>query len=161
MGKALLQAAEEDVRSRGAGGLSLPVWMKASWYRKRGYQKVDKQGMGVLLWKPFEDDVPAPRWIKPKKKPEKEAGKVVVTAFINGWCPAQSINYERAKRAAAEFGDEVKFREINTFDRDVFLEWGIQDGLYLDEKNILRGPPLKFEKIKKKIAVKVKKIKRP
>ncbi|MBU1187040.1 MAG: hypothetical protein KJ908_09130, partial [Acidobacteria bacterium] len=142
-------------------GLSLPVWMKASWYRKRGYQKVDKQGMGVLLWKPFEDDVPAPRWIKPKKKPEKEAGKVVVTAFINGWCPAQSINYERAKRAAAEFGDEVKFREINTFDRDVFLEWGIQDGLYLDEKNILRGPPLKFEKIKKKIAVKVKKIKRP
>ena len=166
MGKALLQAAEEDVRSRGAGGLaawglSLPVWMKASWYRKRGYQKVDKQGMSVLLWKPFEDDVPAPRWVKPKKKPEKEAGKVVVTAFINGWCPAQSISVERAKRAAVEFGDEVEFREINTVDRDVFLEWGIQDALYVDDKNILRGPPLKYEKIKKKMKNKKKKIKRP
>ncbi|MFX0033712.1 MAG: GNAT family N-acetyltransferase, partial [Candidatus Hermodarchaeota archaeon] len=38
----LLQAAEEDVKSKGAKGivawgLSLPFWMKASWYKKQGY----------------------------------------------------------------------------------------------------------------------------
>lgn len=165
MGKALLLAAEEDVRARGADGLaawgiSLPFWMRASWYKKHGYKKVDSQGMAVLLWKPFSDAAKPPRWIHPKKKPERETGKVIVSAFINGWCPAQSVTIERARRAAAEFGNEVEFREINTFDRDVFLEWGIQDGLYLDEKNILRGPPLKFDKIKKKISRRLKKIKR-
>jgi len=47
IGKALLQAAEEDVKSKNADGLaawgiSLPFWMKASWFKKQGYKKVQK-----------------------------------------------------------------------------------------------------------------------
>lgn len=39
MGEALLAAAEEDARARGAKGmaawgLSLPFWMKAAWFKK-------------------------------------------------------------------------------------------------------------------------------
>jgi len=163
MGKALLQAVEADAKSKGAKGIAawgiyLPFWMKASWFRKQGYKKVDKNGMSVLLWKPFTDDAEPPKWIKQRKTPELIPDKVVVTSFINGWCPAQNLVYERAKRAASEFGDEVIFREVNTIDRDVFLEWGIADGLFIDNKKIRTGPPPSYEKIKKKIAKRVKKL---
>jgi len=66
------------VKKKGAKGLAawgvpMPVWMKASWFKKQGYAKVEKEGfMGrVLLWKPFSDDAVPPRWIKAKKKRNK------------------------------------------------------------------------------------------
>ena len=165
MGKALLQAAEADVKAKGAKGMvawgiSLPFWMKASWFRKQGYTKVDKQGFlgQVLLWKPFTNKAILPKWIKQKKKPEMTPGKVTVTAFLNGWCPAQNIVFERAKGAASEFRDKVVFREINTFDRKVFLEWGIADALFIDDKQVRAGPPPSYGKVKKLIAKKVKKL---
>jgi hypothetical protein len=103
------------------------------------------------------DDVIPPKWIK-EKKPEKIAGKVAVTSFINGWCPGQNMVFERAKRAASEFGDLAEFQEIHTFDRDVLLEWGINDALFIDGKQIRTGPPPSYEKIRKKIAKRVKKL---
>ena len=44
MGKALLKAAEADVKSKGAQGIAawgirFPFWMKASWFKKQGYKK--------------------------------------------------------------------------------------------------------------------------
>ena len=61
MGTALLEAAERDIKSRGAKGvaawgLSIPIWMKASWYRKHGYEIINKEGIKCLLWKSFSDD---------------------------------------------------------------------------------------------------------
>ena len=80
MGKALLQAAEDDTKIRNgkgiaAWGIPMPFWMKASWFKKQGYTKVDKLGIfdPVLLWKPFAEDAVPPKWIKRKKKPEKIA----------------------------------------------------------------------------------------
>ena len=140
----------------------MPFWMKASWFKKQGYTKVDKLGIfdPVLLWKPFAKDAVPPKWIKRKKKPEKIAGKVTVTSFINGWCPAQNIVFERAKRAASEFGDEVIFREINTYNRETLLEWGITDALFIDNKELRTGPPPSFKKIKDKITRQVKQLQR-
>ncbi|MFC1864827.1 hypothetical protein ACFLYG_03260 [Chloroflexota bacterium] len=165
MGKALLRAAENDVKYIGAKGITawgipLPFWMKASWFRKQGYTKVDKQGIlgPVLLWKPFTYDAIPPKWIKQNKRPEMTPGKVTVTAFLNGWCPAQNMVFERARRAAAEFGDKVVFREINTFDREVFSQWGISDALFVDGKQVQTGPPPSYEKIKKIITKKVRKL---
>ncbi|MCK4311988.1 MAG: GNAT family N-acetyltransferase [Candidatus Cloacimonetes bacterium] len=163
MGKALIKAAVEDARSLGAKGIaawgiSLPFWMKAAWFKKQGFKKVDKMGMQVLLWKPFTEDAEAPKWILKKKKPEKVPGKVTVTTFLNGWCPAQNIVFERAKRASVKFGDKVEFQEINTFDRNTFLEWGISDALFINGKQIRTGPPPSYEKIKKLIGKRVKRI---
>ena len=162
MGKALLRAAEDDVKTLGskglaAWGIALPFWMKASWFKKQGYSRVDKQGIQILLWKPFSEKAIPPKWILPKKKPQKVDGRVTITAFKNGWCSAQNINYERAKRAASEYGENVQFREIDTLDRTTFLEWGISDGIFLDDKMISKGPPLKYEKIRKRIEKKIKK----
>jgi len=162
-GKALLKAAEDDVKTKGAKGMvawgvSLPFFMKASWFKKQGYLKVDKQSIQVLLWKPFTDNAVPPKWVRKKKVPKAIPGRVTVTSFKNGWCPAQNMIFERAKRAASEFGEKVDFKEINTFDKDVFLEWGIADALYINNKQIRTGPPPSYEKIKKKIAKHVKKL---
>ena len=163
MGKALLQAAEADIKDKGAKGVaawgvSLPFWMKASWFKKQGYTKVDKQGIQLLLWKRFAEDAIPPRWVREKKKPEGIPGKVVVTAFLNGWCPAQNMVCERARRAAAELGDRVEFRMINTFDRQVFSEWGITDALFIDGKPVRTGPPPSYKKISRLIAKRVRKL---
>ena len=163
MGKALLAAAEADAGERGAKGMvawgvSLPFWMRASWFKKHGYRKVDKKDMQVLLWKPFTDAAIPPKWIKEKKKPERIHGQVTVTSFISGWCSAQNIVYERAKRAAAEFGDKVVFQEIDTFDRPTLLEWGNSDALFIDGKEVRTGPPPSYEKLRKLIAQRLKRL---
>jgi hypothetical protein len=161
MGKALLQAAEEDSRALAkkgiaAWGLALPFWMRASWFKKQDYKAVDRNGIAVLVWKPFAQDAVAPKWIRRKKKPGKTAGKDTVSAFINGWCPAQNLVYERARRAAGQFGDRVLFQSYETMNREVFQEWGISDGLYIDGKEVRTGPPPSFEKIQGLIAKRVR-----
>ena len=167
MGKGLIQDAEDDARALGvkgiaAWGMAMPFWMKASWFRKQGYRKVDRQGMQVLLWKPFVEDATPPRWIRQSKSPETTPGKVTVTGFINGWCPAQNMVFERAKRAASEIGDKVVFREIDTFNRDTFMEWGITDALFIDGKEVRTGPPTgpppSYQKLLKAIAKKVRRL---
>ncbi|MBN1893740.1 GNAT family N-acetyltransferase [bacterium] len=164
IGKALLHAAEEDVRGMGktgvaAWGVWLPFWMRASWFRKQGYTKVDRDGMAVLLWKPFSQDAVPPRWIRMKKKPDKGEGRVRVTALCSGWCQVQNMTCERARRASAAFGDKVEFCEVDTSDRATYLEWGIPDGLFIDGKSVVTGPPPSYQKIMKKIAKKVSKLK--
>ena len=103
--------------------------------------------VAVLVWKPFSADAAAPKWIRRRKKPGKTAGKVTVSAFVNGWCPVQNLVYERARRAAAQFGEKVLFQSYDTLDREVFEQWGISDGLYIDGKEVRTGPPPSYEKI--------------
>jgi GNAT superfamily N-acetyltransferase len=156
MGTALLRAAEEDVKRLGASGLvvwgvSIPVFMRASWFRKQGYTHADSDGMMKLLWKRFSEDAVAPRWSKQRKVPSREPGKVVVTSLRNGWCPGQNLVCERAKRAAAEFKDKVVLTEIDTFERDVAMEWGAMDALFVDARQIRTGPPPGYERIRREI----------
>ena len=165
MGTALVEAAESDARERGAQGIaawgiSLPFWMKASWFRRRGFERVDKNGMQVLLWKAFTDDSVPPRFLREKKRPQATPGQVTVTSFRNGWCPAQNIVYERAKRAALAAGEPIVFREIDTSDRTAFLEWGISDALFIDDKQVRTGPPPSYEKIRRIIGKRAKKLRR-
>lgn len=163
MGQALLSAAEKDVKDLGAKGMAawgigLPFWMKASWFKKQGYKKADRDWLRVLLWKAFTNDASPPHWIKQKQAVPFTPGKVTVTAFINGWCSAQNIVFERTKRACAELGNQVEFEVIDTSDRETFLQWGISDGIFINGKAISFGPPLPYEKILRKITKQVRKI---
>jgi len=163
MGKALLVAAEEEARKRGkkgmaAWGIGLPFWMRASWFKKHGYKAADKNSMAILLWKPFTADAAPPAWFKQKKRPEGVPGKVVVTAFRDGWCQGQNISVERAKRASSEFGDKVMFREIDTSERAALEEWGRPSALFIDDKEVNTGPPPSYEKLRKLIEKRVKRL---
>ncbi len=164
MGAALLAAAEADARDLGAKGMAawgivLPFWMKAAWFRRHGYLPVDRNGIMQLLWKPFTHDATPPTWIRQRKQPELVSGKVTMTALIDGWCPALNITFERAKRAAGEFGDRVLFREIDTRNRQTFLEWGTSDTVFLNHKSLNVGPPLSYRKIRDRIEKQVRRLK--
>jgi GNAT superfamily N-acetyltransferase len=163
MGTELLAAAEQDARALGAAGMAawgvmLPFWMRSAWFRRHGYVRADRVGILELVWKPFRDDARPPQWIKRKKTPAPSPGRVSVTAFVNGWCPAQSITCERARRAAAELGDHVEFHEYDTNDRAVFEEWGICDGLFVDGKEVPTGPPPSYDKVRGIIAKRVRRL---
>lgn len=155
MGRALLAAAEEDARSLGAKGMAawglwLPFWMKASWYRKHGYRSVARNGMASLLFKPFTEDAQPPRWFRRTAKSlELTPGKVNVTCFVNGWCTAGLVTAERARRVSGEFGQAVAFREIDTSEHATVAEWGLADALFVDGKQLMTGPPISPERLRK------------
>jgi GNAT superfamily N-acetyltransferase len=164
IGKALLTAAEQDVMAIGAKGLAawgmiIPVFMQAAWFKKQGYKVVDKSGIMALLLKSFSIDAKPPTIIKQKRKLEKIKGQVTVYAFKYGWCPVSNLAYERAKRACLALGDKVVFKEYDTMDEQIFAQWGIRDGLFVDNKEIRTGPPPSYEKIYQVIEKKAKKLK--
>jgi hypothetical protein len=162
MGKALLKAAEEDVIQLGGKGLAawgivLPFFMRSSWFRKNGYSVVDKDGIMRLLWKPFSADAAPPSFIRPLKLPPAEKKTVNVSAFIHGWCPAQNLIFERARRVSEEFPAEVRWCEYHTAKHEVFEEWGISDGLFINGRKVRSGPPPSIDKIRRKVTKAVRK----
>lgn len=164
MGKALLQAVEDDCREMGslgvvAWGLAIPAWMRASWFKKQGYKVIDRSGIMRMVWKPFSGEAVPPRFMKKVKEPGKGTDKVDITMFKTGWCPSMNIAFERTLRASEEFKDKVSITEYDTVDPEVMKEWGISDGIYIDGKQLRTGPPPKYEKVKKKIGKRVRKIK--
>lgn len=165
IGKRLLRAAEEDARSLGAAGLAawglrIPVFMRSAWFKRQGYAVADRDGMMELVWKPFATGVEAPRIARRSFRPVAGEGKVRVTAFVNGWCPAQNIVYERAMRAAAAFPDEVEFVGIETADKASLLEYGISDGLFIDTKEVRTGPPPGYGQVYKLVEARVRKLRK-
>jgi GNAT superfamily N-acetyltransferase len=158
LGRALIEAAEADARARGARGLAawglwpLPVWMKASWFERYGFRRVDRVGLQALMWKPFAPGAAAPRWIRPRRPLELVPGKVTVTAFNNGWCMAMNLAFERLRREAAAFGERVAFVEIDTSEHAAVAEWGRSDDLFIDGAPVRTGPPPSAEKLRTLLA---------
>jgi len=163
MGAELLKAAEEDALQLGAKGMAawgllLPFWMKAGWFKKHGYRQAGRNGISALVWKPFARDAKPPQWIQPVKKPPLLPGKVAVTSLIHGWCMAMNLGHERARRAVAEFGDKAVYTAVDTSEKDAVREWGYADALFIDGKPMPLGPPPSYEKIRKRVAARVKKL---
>ena len=163
MGTALLKASEEDAKSLGAQGiaawgLAFPGWMEAQWFIKHGYEEADRVSASVLVWKRFDETATPPKWFRQKKEPPLVPGKVTVTAFINGWCPAMNMLYERTKKAASQFGDAVVFRTVDTFERSTVKEWGLCDTIFIDNQPLEEGKLPSYEEIYNKIASKVREL---
>lgn len=160
IGTSLLEAAEDDARALGAEGMAawglrLPVWMKASWFQKHGYRRVDRAGVRDLMWKPFVPGAVAPHWIAatPVEIPVAigAAPPVHVTAYLSGWCPATNLIYERARRAADELGPEVRFTTIDTSDRDTMLRCGRSDEVLVNGTPLQRGAPPPYRVVRREI----------
>jgi hypothetical protein len=134
--------------------------MKARWFKKHGYRDADRVGMRALVWKPFVDDAVAPRWIESGPKPPHIDGKVAVSAFVNGWCPANNIVYERAKRAAQAHGDDVVFESTDTTEQAAMIACGQSDCVFVDGKTLQKGPPPSYDRISKVIAKRKKRLHR-
>jgi len=167
VGSALLEAAEADVRTRGARGIAAwgvarPPGLRASWFRRRGYSRADTDGRRVLLWKPFSDDAVPPRWIRggDPTPPGHGHGRVRVTAFRNGWCTLHNIAFDRARSVAADFGDEVVFEYVDTADPAAVHDWGQVDSLFIDGVPVRTMPPPSYRKLHARLARAVRRSRR-
>lgn len=144
MGKALLAGAEQDVRERGAKGLAawgntFPGWMPVAWLLHQGYTEADRSGPRVLVWKRFAPDAAAPKWRVPLKTPERIPGKVTVTAFFNPWCGDACDFYEQVEEFTRTLGDQVQFVRIDTSTPKALDEWGINNAVFVNERQITHG----------------------
>lgn len=145
-GSALLEAAERDALARGATGmaawgLTVPMWMRAGWFRKHGYVRADRDGLRALMYKPFRAGVRPPHWLRQRRAAEVGDDQVLVTACRNGWCPAMNATHERMRRAVGRFPGQVHLRVVDTRDALNRAEWGCTDGLFVDGAEVRMGPP--------------------
>lgn len=160
MGRALLKTAEDDIKNRGAKGiaawgLSEEFWMQSSFYKKYGYELADTMQSQELVWKTFISGASPPKWRQVKKKPAIVPGKVIITAFINGWCSGYNIGSENFRQAAAEFKDKAEFRIVQTLDHIIIKEWGITDAIFIDDEAVNSGPPPSYDDAVKMIKRKI------
>lgn len=164
IGSALLAAAEQDARDLGAKGLAawgitLPFWMRASWFKKHGYETADRAEGRELVWKRFTEDAEAPTWIAPGPTPEPVPGHVTMTSYLSGWCPAMNLAHERAKRAAEELGPPVAFVSVDTSEPAAMRHHGHTDSVFLDGKPLQRGAPPSYAKIRRRASRRVRRLK--
>jgi len=130
--------------------------MAASWFVKQGYEVADTQGIMKLVWKSFSPDAEPPRWVKGSFQQELVVGKVKVTSFFSGQCPAENGVHFRAQKTAAEYGDRVVFEEINMSFAENRKKYGLLGGLFINGENIFSGPPPSSQEIKSKIDEKLR-----
>jgi GNAT superfamily N-acetyltransferase len=160
MGTALLRAAEDDMRARGARGaaawgLTSPVWMNVPWFQHHGYTMVDRQGEMGLAFKAFDPDVDDPRWLRERKRPGPIPGKVRVSSFVIGWCTSGNLIHAWAERTARELGDVVVFESFDTSDPSVVEEWGMTTGIYVDGEEMPIDGTETFEGVREFIAARL------
>jgi ribosomal protein S18 acetylase RimI-like enzyme len=153
IGPALLRAAEEDMRARGARGVAAwgiqaDEWMNAPWFERHGYHRVDEQGWLALTFKAFNPDVDDPRFLREVKRPGPVPGKARVSSFLIGWCTSGNLNHEWAKRASEELGDAVVFEHFDTSDPTVAAEWGISTGIFVNGEEFPVGGNENYEKVR-------------
>jgi hypothetical protein len=74
---------------------------------------------------------------------------LAVTCFVNGWCTAGAVTAERARRFACEFGEAAVYREVDTSEHATVAEWGLADALFVDGKQVMTGPPISPERLRK------------
>jgi GNAT superfamily N-acetyltransferase len=150
-GRYMLEAIEEDVRAAGSGGvvawgMDFPYWNPVSFYEHMGYSRVDKEGMAVLVWKPFEKTASPPRYVRQKKKPVADSDRVSLTVFVNGWCTGACSQCITARDAVEGLEDVVEYRELDTSDPEVMRKWGISDGVFVNgEPHRPHEPPCTSE----------------
>jgi GNAT superfamily N-acetyltransferase len=163
IGKSLLRAVEDDVKSLGKQGLAVwglsePYWMNAPWFKKQGYEQTDQIDWFVLLWKAFTEDAVPPKWMKGKFQQELIPRKVKVTSFFSGQCCSENSVYFAAKKAASEFDDRVIFESMDMSQKENRKKYGMDWRLYINGENLFNRHVPSYKEIKSKINEKLKEV---
>lgn len=141
LGRALVEAVTADARRAGMGGVAVVAYreladaswfMPAAFFDASGFVEVERRGSEVLLWTAFDGDALAPTLLRPRWSFQPIAGKVVVDLFWNEFCQTSSVEAQRVREVAREFGNNVVIREYPAEDRRIFLRYQIPRAIYVD-----------------------------
>jgi GNAT superfamily N-acetyltransferase len=153
VGKALLDAAEEEAKRQGRKGIVTigyyhDFWyMPASFFEANGFLKCggirqdyfDPKSRAAVLWRAFDEHVEAPLLLKPKYKFKTIPGKVVIDLFWNEFCQTSNIEAQRVREVAAEFGELVTLNQYPADDRAALLRHQIARGIFINGREIYWG----------------------
>lgn len=136
-GRYMLEAVEAEAREAGfdgmaAWGMDYPYWNPVSFFEHMGYERVDKRGETVLVWKAFSEGAEPPAFMEPVRALPSGGKKIPVTVFVNGCCTGSCSQCVVAREAVAGLDDIVDYREYDTSDPNVLTEWGISMGVFVD-----------------------------
>jgi len=156
-GRFVLNCVEEDAKDCGAKGVAawgmdFPHWNPVSFYEHMGYSRVETRGPVVLVWKPFVKDAKPPALLHATRTPSRKSGKIMVAAFVNGWCGVGCGQCISAREAVVGLDELVDYVEVDTSNRANMLSWGIDDTVFLDDTPFRPyGPPWTSEELRAEI----------
>jgi GNAT superfamily N-acetyltransferase len=151
--EALLGAAEEEARSQGRKGVVTigcyhDFWfMPTSFFEANGFSKCggsqqenyDPKSKAAVLWRAFDEHAEAPLLLKPKYEFKAIPGKVVIDLFWNEFCQTSSIEAQRVREVAAEFGAPVTLNQYSADDHATLLRNQIARGIFVNGREIYWG----------------------
>jgi hypothetical protein len=122
-GRALMDAVENEAKKEKKGVAVIAYdndfwFMPSSFFKKLGYEEVERQGETVLMLKTFEPVEP-PVMHRFNFQPELVEGKVVVDAFWNPICLTSILEMQRVKEVCSEYDDKVILNEYNCGNKDI------------------------------------------
>ena len=165
VGKALLDAAEEETVKASRKGLVVTAFyhefwfMPAAFFVKNGFTpaacKEAKEFSGIkeaLLWKVFDGTAEPPEFLRPDYRYAGTAGKVTVDLFWNTFCETSDLEARRVREVAGEYGDRVVLNEYCADDRDILLRYQIPRAIFVNGREISWGYEAPREGIREAIA---------
>jgi GNAT superfamily N-acetyltransferase len=145
VGSQLVAEAVEEARRQGKRGLVSigyyhDCWfMPAPFFERCGFRVAERRAEQAVLWEPFDPSVAPPRLLTPNYHYVSVSGKVVIDLFWNTFCPTSSIEAQRVREVAGEFGEAVKLNEYCADDHRILLEFQIPRGIFINGKEIWWG----------------------
>lgn len=169
MGRALIEAAEEEAGRQGKKGLVTTAYyhdfwfMPASFFERVGFSKVRSRtvpaegpnafvGREAILWKAFDPSAQPPEFLGAKYAFEPVPGKVAIDLFWNTFCQTSNIEAQRVREVAEEFGDSVVLREYAADEQAILLRYQIPRAILVNGRKIGWGYEAPKEGIREAIS---------
>jgi len=166
LGKALLQAAEEETLKQGKKALVTcgyygDFWfMPASFFEKHGFSPIRRKRVvregekdylseTVLLWKVFDETAEHPQFLNPRYEFKPIDGKVVVDLFSNIFCKEGEA--QRVREVVKEFGGKVVLNEYPAEDPTILSKYQLSRAIFINGKEIGWGYEAPKDGIRKAI----------
>lgn len=141
-GRKLLDAAweETELQNRKAlvvVGYDHDFWfMPSAYFERRGFAQAARRGRAVAFWRVRDGSPEPPRMLEPDYRYVQVAGRVVVDLFWNEFCQTSSVEAERVREVAAEFGDAVVLNEYSADDRDALLRHQMPRAVFVNGEEV-------------------------
>jgi GNAT superfamily N-acetyltransferase len=143
VGRALMQAAEEEARKQGRKGICVtgfyweePWFMPAQFFTKMGYEEVQRKGNAALFFKKFIEDALPPKFFERAYEYKPIPGKVVVDLFHTDSCLTTCTEADRVRKVCEEFGNKVVLNQYDADNPDTLNKYGIWRAIYVNGKEI-------------------------
>jgi len=134
VGRVLVEAAEQEARSKGLKGLAVHAYdgdfwfMPSGFFERLGFRRVGDSEIWVKRW--AETDVP---FLRPSRYSYVPVlGKVVIDYFWSPFCLTVCQEVESIRQVAEEFGDGIMLREYRADDPDVAARYGMGRALFIN-----------------------------